>query len=54
MQQQVQADNGTVKISAAKMDELADRYRRGLISHAAYTKAQDDLLEAALSGAELR
>ena len=54
MQQQAQAQNGAVQISAARMDELADKYRRGLISHAAYQKAQDEILELSLSGAVLR
>lgn len=48
--QQVQA-GGAPAISEAKIDELTRRYQQGLISHAAYTRAMDQLTELALTGA---
>ena len=53
-QQQALAQGGAQVISSAKMDELADRYRKGQISHAAYQKAMDQILEMSLAGAALR
>lgn len=51
--QQVQA-GGTPAISEAKIDELTRRYQQGLISHAAYTRAMDQLTELALTGAAFK
>lgn len=48
--QQAQA-GGAPAISEAKIDELTRRYQQGLISHAAYTRAMDQLTELALTGA---
>lgn len=46
-----QAQGGKVLVSEAKIDELTAKYQAGLISHAAYTRAMDQLSELALSGA---
>lgn len=51
--QQVQA-GGAPAISEAKIDELTRRYQQGLISHAAYTRAMDQLTELALTGAAFK
>lgn len=51
--QQVQA-GGAPAISEAKIDELTRRFQQGLISHAAYTRAMDQLTELALTGAAFK
>ena len=45
---------GINEVSEAKIDELTDRYQRGLITHAAYTRAMDQLTELAVRGAVLK